>query len=103
MGSFIKATSTTDIPDGSMKHVAVQGKEIAITRIGDTFFAVDDTCTHERCSLSDEGFLDGNIVTCGCHGGQFDITTGKVLSLPPPADLHTYNVQIQGTDILIEL
>ena len=103
MGTYVKVASVSDIPDGTMKHFVTRGKNIAIARIGDEFFAMDDTCTHEHCSLSDEGFLDGFTVTCGCHGAQFDISTGKVLALPAPRDLRIYTVKLEGSDIVLEM
>jgi nitrite reductase/ring-hydroxylating ferredoxin subunit len=33
------------------------------------------------------GTLDGKLVTCAMHCAQFDVTTGKALSGPVPADL----------------
>ncbi len=101
MGSFIKAAKVSDIPKGSMKPVAIGGKQITIANVDGEFFALDDNCTHENCSLSGEGFLDGNVVTCGCHGSQFDVTTGKVMSLPAPSNLLTYPTKVDGDDILL--
>jgi nitrite reductase/ring-hydroxylating ferredoxin subunit len=40
------------------------------------FHAFGDTCTRLRCSLA-EGKLDGAVVTCACHGSQFDVTTAE--------------------------
>ena len=41
--------------------------------------AFDDTCTHEECSLA-EGELDGAVIVCPCHGSEFDVRTGDVLT-----------------------
>ena len=103
MGEFIKAASLNDIPSGSMKTLIVAGKKIALAHIDQDFFAIDDNCTHEECSLGTEGFLDGETVTCGCHGAQFDITNGAVMSLPATRAISCYQVKIEGDDILIEV
>ncbi len=41
------------------------------------WYAIDDTCTHEDCSLS-EGELCDHLVECPCHGSRFDVRTGAV-------------------------
>ncbi len=102
MAEFIKAAKVSDIPAGSMKTVTVNGKAIALANVDGTFFAIGDTCTHHQCSLGTEGFLEGTKVTCGCHGGQFDVKTGKVLALPPTSDEQSYPTKVEGEDILIQ-
>lgn len=100
---FIKAASIEEVPSGSMKTVRVGGKPIALTNVDGQFFAVSDTCSHEQCSLGTEGFLDGSVITCGCHGSQFEVTTGKVMSLPAPTDVATYAVKVEGNDVLVKI
>lgn len=103
MAQYFKALSLQELPEGSMKTVIVSGKSIVVARIGDAFFATADQCTHEECSLGADGFLDSNIVTCGCHGAQFDMTNGKVLMMPATTDLKTYKTKVEGQDIFIEV
>ncbi len=103
MADFIKALTVNDIPSGSMKTVQVGGKKIALAHVDDEYFAIDDTCSHEQCSLGSEGFLDGNVVSCGCHGAQFDVTNGKVMSLPAPTDVGSYPVKVKGEDVLVQI
>ena len=101
--TLIKAAKTADIENGTMKTVRVNGKAIVVANVDGEFFAIDDTCSHEECSLGTEGFLDGSSVICGCHGSSFDVTTGKVLSLPAPTDVASYKVKVEGEDIYIEM
>lgn len=103
MANFIKAASVRDIAVGTMKTVSLSGKRVAIANVDGEFFAVDDTCSHEQCSLGTEGMLDGSIIICGCHGAQFEVTTGKVLSLPAPTDISSYQVKIEGSDIYVAI
>lgn len=103
MPSFIKAAGIKEVPKSSMKTVRVNGKAIAICNIDGEYFAVDDTCTHQKCSLGTEGFLDNSGIICGCHGSLFDVKTGHVKSLPATVDLKTYKTKIEGEDILVEI
>lgn len=103
MGDFVKAATTSDIASGSMKTVVLGGKSIAIANVDGEFFAIADTCSHEQCSLGGEGFLDANVVTCGCHGGQFDVTNGNVMALPASTNVQSYPVKVEGSDILVQV
>lgn len=103
MGKYVKVIPVADFPQGSMKTVIVMGKKIAVARIGDEYFAIDDLCSHAQCSLGEDGFLEHNVVTCGCHGAQFDVTNGKVLSLPAVTDVSSYPVKIDKGDLFVQL
>jgi len=103
MGTFTKAIAVNDLAVGMKKTVMVAGKKLAIANVDGTFFAIDDTCSHEECSLGTEGFLDGNVIICGCHGSQFDMTNGKVMSLPAPTDVGSYETKVENGDVLVNI
>ena len=103
MGTFTKAIAVRDLSAGMKKTVVVEGKKIAIANVAGEFFAIDDTCSHEECSLGTEGFLDGNVIICGCHGAQFDMTSGKVLSLPAPMDVASYETKVENGDVWVHI
>ncbi len=103
MSTFTKAARVSDIPSGTKKTVFVTGKKIAIANVDGEFFAIDDTCSHQQCSLGGEGFLDGSVIICGCHGAQFDVTDGKVLSLPAVSDVGSYETKVEGEDVLVSV
>ena len=86
--------------EGDVKGVVVEGREIALYRIGGQFFATDDTCTHAFGSLS-EGYVEGEEIECPLHGGRFDIRTGEATCPPATEALATYEVRVDGEDILI--
>ena len=99
--AFVKVGQTDDFPSGSMKKVNVGGADVLVANVDGKIFAIGDTCTHQGGPL-DEGELAGSVVTCPWHGGQFDVTTGKVLEPPPRVDEPSYEVKIQGTDVLLK-
>jgi nitrite reductase/ring-hydroxylating ferredoxin subunit len=101
--AFTKALAVNDLSVGSKKTIVVMGKKLAVANVDGEFFAIDDTCTHEDCSLGTEGFLDGNVIICGCHGSQFDMTNGKVLSLPAPTDVQSYETKVENGDLLVNI
>jgi 3-phenylpropionate/trans-cinnamate dioxygenase ferredoxin subunit len=103
MARQIVVASLDDLPEGSMKTVQVQGKRIALAHVDGEWYAIDDTCSHAECSLGTEGFIDSTTVICGCHGAQFDVTSGAVLSLPATSSVASYPVTIVGSDVCLTL
>jgi nitrite reductase/ring-hydroxylating ferredoxin subunit len=96
----MKVAKTNDIPAGKMKHVEVDGIEILIANVEGKFYAVGDRCPHLNAKLS-EGTLNNTIVTCPRHLSTFDVTTGRVIS-GTRSSLPTYDVKVDGNDLLVE-
>lgn len=92
-----------DIKPGELGLFEVAGRRIAVANADGQFFAIDDTCTHEQCSLAEEGTLEGTVVTCGCHGAQFDVTTGAVLAPPAPEPVKAYRLRVDHEDLIVEI
>ena len=78
---WLEVATVDEIPLGTMKHVEVNNREIAIANVNGKFYAIDDRCGHASARLSSGG-LRGNVVTCPLHGAQFDVTTGKKVGEP---------------------
>ena len=92
-----------DIKPGELRRCDVGDLRIAIAKVNGRFYAVDDTCTHEQCSLAEEGTLEGTVITCACHGAQFDAATGAVLAPPAVEPLQAYHVYVDGDNLVVEL
>ena len=73
-------SSTTSSPGGPSTCASVRKRSASATGDG-TIYAVSRRCGHENAPL-DQGALEGWILTCPLHDGQFDIRTGKNLSWP---------------------
>lgn len=91
-----------DIPPGSTKRVVVDGTAILICNVDDTFYAIEDVCTHDGGPL-DEGELQGCRIMCPRHGALFDVTSGAALTLPAVVPLETYAVRTEGDDVLVDV
>jgi nitrite reductase/ring-hydroxylating ferredoxin subunit len=99
---FVTAIQRNQIPVGGIVAVDVRGTRIAVVSVGGTYYAFDDTCTHEQCSLA-EGDLAGTTVTCMCHGAEFDVRTGEVLAPPAPLPIKVYRTRVAGDALQIEV
>jgi nitrite reductase/ring-hydroxylating ferredoxin subunit len=106
--TLVKACDKSEVPPGAVKFVSVGGKDLVISNIDGTLYAMDNWCTHEQGNLS-EGQLNGAVLICPDHGAQFDVKTGKVLGGPdgePPDTIppeKTYLVKVQGNDVMVEI
>ncbi len=99
----VTVASAADVKPGELAAFTVEGVRIAVVNANGRFFAIDDTCTHEQCSLADEGLLEGTVVTCACHGAQFDVTSGAVLAPPAFEPLKAYPLRIEHGNLVVEV
>lgn len=67
---------------------------LSVARVDGRLYAFADlcTCAREACPLSG-GKLEGTTLMCQCHGSQYDIATGAVVSGPALTPLHTFEVR----------
>lgn len=100
---FVTTFKTSEIPEGAVKAADVRGTRIAVANVGGTFYAFDDTCTHEQCSLTEEGELADTTITCTCHGSEFDVRTGQVLAPPALVPVKVYRTRIEGDALQVEV
>jgi cytochrome P450/nitrite reductase/ring-hydroxylating ferredoxin subunit len=91
-----------DDPAGTLRRVEVEERAVCLARTGDGWLAFDDTCTHEECSLA-EGELDGEVVICPCHGSEFDVRTGDVVTPPALDPLPVYEAREDGGTLFVRL
>ena len=105
--TFVKAAQTTDLPSGEKKKITLEGKDILLTNIDGSYYAVDNTCPHMGGSLYN-GNLEGKNIVCPKHGSVFDVTNGEVVEQGKLLfmkvkvhNLHSYPVKIEGADLLI--
>ncbi len=88
--------------EGDLAGFDVEGKKVAVANVGGALYAFDDVCTHMQCLLS-QGDLEGNVVTCACHGGQYDVTTGAVLAGPPPQPVATFPARLEDGSAQVQV
>lgn len=88
--------------DGDLAAVTVAARTVAVAVVDGQVYAVDDTCTHAQCSLS-QGEVEGRSVVCPCHAGTFDLATGAVLCGPPKTAVRSYPARLVdgGLELLI--
>lgn len=100
MAEKIRVCAEGEIEDGGFKVIALK-EPVAIFNLGGEYYALNDHCTHEKCSLTQEGYVIGDELECGWHYAKFSIRTGEVTAPPATRNLKTYEVRVEGADIFV--
>jgi nitrite reductase/ring-hydroxylating ferredoxin subunit len=89
----VRACRADELPPGEARRLEGDFGPVAVYNLDGEFFAIDDTCTHEKFALS-EGWVDGDVVECALHMAKFCIRTGRALCLPAAGDVATHPVEV---------
>jgi 3-phenylpropionate/trans-cinnamate dioxygenase ferredoxin component len=102
MPEYQRIGSVEDFEEGVMRPYQVGARDIAVVKVGERFYAFDNFCTHEAVTFtSGYGLVAKQRVICMLHSSAFDIETGDVLTGPAPDPLEIYDVQVEGSDVLV--
>ena len=102
MPSRIELCNTSDVDVGGAVRVERDDLILAVFNVDGAFFVTDDACTHGPGSLS-EGYVEGDVVECNFHNGQFNIKTGEVVAPPCMVPVKTYPTVVEGGKVFIEV
>ena len=97
---YIDIVPTSELPNGERLFFEIEGKPIVIFNIAGQFFSIADVCSHDDGPVG-EGDIEGYNITCPRHGAEFDVRTGKVISMPAVVDIPAYPVRV--VDGMIQL
>lgn len=85
------------------KAVAVQAgrRTIAVFRVGDAFYAINNNCPHKGASLCDgKVLIEEKVVRCPWHHWNWQLSDGKLES-DPRQGVRTYEVAVEGNDVIL--
>jgi nitrite reductase/ring-hydroxylating ferredoxin subunit len=102
MPTRIELCNTSEVAPGAALRVERGDLALAVFNVAGEFFATDDACTHGPGLLS-EGYIEGDVVECNFHNGQFNIKTGEVVSPPCMLPVKTYRTLVEDGKVFIEL
>jgi nitrite reductase/ring-hydroxylating ferredoxin subunit len=101
MPSKIELCNADDVAVGTALKVEKNGLSLAVFNVDGEFYVLDDQCTHGPGSLS-EGYIEGDVVECNFHNGQFNIRTGEVVMPPCMIPMKTYQTSVENGKVVIE-
>jgi 3-phenylpropionate/trans-cinnamate dioxygenase ferredoxin subunit len=91
-----------ELTDGSALRIELAQLDVAVVRVGDEVFALEDVCSHADYPLS-EGEIEGCTIECALHGSRFDLLTGKPSGPPATLAVRTFPVTVLDGDVYIDL
>jgi nitrite reductase/ring-hydroxylating ferredoxin subunit/alkylhydroperoxidase/carboxymuconolactone decarboxylase family protein YurZ len=90
-----------DLSEGRGHIVTVDGRRVALFRVGQVVHATSNACIHLGGELGD-GYLSGTTVTCPLHGWDFDVSDGRCLTHEREG-IEVYPTQIQDGEVRVLL
>ena len=98
----IVVAKLSEIGNGQMTEVSVDGTKVLLARVGDNCYAVGAHCTHYGAPLV-KGVLSGERLVCPWHHACFNITTGDLEEPPAFDSLPRFDVTIEKDEIFVHL
>ena len=88
--------ATSDVPVGS--GVILSDQKVVVTQPtqGD-FKGFSAVCTHMGCIVAT---VSGDTISCPCHGSQYSIKDGSVISGPAPKPLPPVGIKVKGNEVV---
>lgn len=99
---LVRAAKKSGIKPGGMTAVEIEGLKIGICKVGDSYYAIGDICTHDGAPL-EGGELIGDQIECPRHGARFDVKSGKAMCLPAVTPVPTYRLEEKGDELWIAI
>ncbi len=97
-GEFVPVINETDLPQDRPVRVEAQGIQVMVVRHAGAIYAMNDVCSHQGCSVSQGGVVDGTIV-CRCHGSTYLLENGAAVHGPSPYAQPHYDVRVRNGQV----
>ena len=81
LADFVAVGRVDDFAAGRGRMVVVNGRHVALFRLDEGFYAIDNLCLHRAGPLCD-GEIERGVVTCPWHGWSYEIRTGTLVQDP---------------------
>jgi NAD(P)H-dependent nitrite reductase small subunit len=100
--AFQRAAALAQIPEDGGLQVKLGSAELALFRVDDRVFAIEDPCPHAGFPLS-QGQLDGRVVICPAHGWEFDLESGASPYHPEAALVRRFAVRVEAGEVWVDV
>lgn len=94
MTEWIDVIAENALADGENMIVDVDGTAVAVFKLDDGFYAIEDVCTHDGTEIA-SGELEGDEIVCPRHGARFCIKTGAVKAPPAYEAVSCFPVRVE--------
>jgi len=101
MSEFQTVCRVSDLTENEGKTVEVGNKLIAVFRIPNGYYAIDDVCPHMGASLGG-GWVENGVVTCPWHAWRFRLQDGAWADYPK-VKIGCYAVRVVNGEVQVQL
>ena len=70
MSEWVDVARVEEISTGHPVHIEIDGTGIAVFKLDQIFYALEDVCTHDGGKLTG-GCVENDVVVCPRHGARF--------------------------------
>ena len=102
MSNWTDVAAEADLFEGAGIAVTPQGRDIALFKLEDGVYAVDNLCSHGNARLCD-GFFYGHQVECPFHQALFDVRDGSVACGPASEPVRSWPVKLEAGRVWLAL
>jgi 3-phenylpropionate/trans-cinnamate dioxygenase ferredoxin subunit len=99
MSATIPLIELSALPEGRGRRVCKAGLDLALFKIGDAVYAIEDSCPHNGGSLS-QGKVQGKRVKCPVHGLSFSLEH-VCQPGPPTLEAKKYAVHVEHGMVML--
>ena len=93
-----------EFPPGSVKIVLAGSISVGVYNLDGEYYAIEDRCSHDDGPLCEGEFdEETGVVICPRHGANFDIRSGRALTLPAYEPVDTYPVRVVDRMIKVQV
>jgi 3-phenylpropionate/trans-cinnamate dioxygenase ferredoxin component len=98
---FVVVARCEHLRDGGFAPVVIDGHGLVLARQGETVYAFQGTCPHEKADLAQGRIEDGRLV-CPRHLASFDLADGQVSRGWKVDCLKLYPVRVADGEIAVD-
>ena len=89
-----------ELLNGERVFIDVNEKSVVVFNIAGKYFAISDVCSHDEGPVGD-GLIDGYHIVCPRHGAEFDVRSGKAMTMPAVRDIPAFPIKVIDGNIFI--
>jgi nitrite reductase/ring-hydroxylating ferredoxin subunit len=74
---YLKICKIADLNEKQGKRFLINDVDIAVFKVDDEIFVLNNICPHQHTALIYDGFIEDGCVVCPAHGWMFNLKTGR--------------------------
>jgi 3-phenylpropionate/trans-cinnamate dioxygenase ferredoxin subunit len=92
------------LPPGEVKIVRAGELAVGVYNLNGEYYAIEDRCSHDDGPLAEGDFdPEQGVAICPRHGSEFDVRTGRPLSLPAYLPVETFEVVVEDGIVKVKV